>query len=222
MLRPLRRLLRRFRWVIVIAIVLLWMKQQGWLEEVLPTELPGGGTPTQTEAPTNYDRDDWRHWTDADDDCQNTRHEVLEAESETPVSFKTNKHCKVTRGRWRCPYTGKVITDPSKLDVDHMVPLHEAHRSGGHAWSRERREIYANELSDAGHLVAVERGSNRAKSDKAPDHWMPANPAYRCDYVSEWVRIKDRWSLTMRDEERAFIERVQRACDEGRTPPAKP
>jgi len=154
-----------------------------------------------------------------DGDCQDTRQEVLIAESEVPVHFRKGGRCKVTKGRWRCPYTGRVFSDPRKLDVDHLVPLHEAHRSGGYAWGHERRQRYANELDDPGHLVAVERGSNRSKGDKAPDRWMPADPAYRCAYVDEWVRVKDRWSLETRPAERSFIERARQACERGDVPP---
>lgn len=169
-----------------------------------------------------YQRKDWRHWTDADRDCQDTRQEVLIAESEIEVGWKKhkkNRRCKVARGRWRCPYTGKVITNPRYLDVDHLVPLAEAHRSGGHAWDSEQRKRYANALEDPGHLVAVDRGSNRAKGDKGPDAWMPPNPAFRCEYLQKWQAIKERWSLEMDGRERAYIEQAQSACNRGEIPP---
>ena len=38
-----------------------------------------------------YDRRDYPHWIDLDQDCQNTRHEVLVEESTVPVQFKTKK-----------------------------------------------------------------------------------------------------------------------------------
>ena len=90
---------------------------------------------TAAEIPTDlpdYDRDDWKHWVDADGDCQDARQEVLVAESRSTISFKTDRRCRVTAGQWLAPYTGTVVTDPGKLDVDHMVPLGNAHASG--AW----------------------------------------------------------------------------------------
>jgi hypothetical protein len=32
---------------------------------------------------------------------------------------------------WRDAYSGVFYTDPGQLDVDHLVPLENAHRSGG-------------------------------------------------------------------------------------------
>ena len=108
---------------------------------------------TLSTIPSNlptYDRHDWKHWTDADGDCQDARNEVLVAESRGTVSFRTNRGCKVSSGQWLAPYTSAVVTDPSKLDVDHMVPLTNAHAhaSGAWNWSAEQREQYANHLAD--------------------------------------------------------------------------
>ena len=96
---------------------------------------PGVGTVAEEGRPTPYRRRDWRHWIDADHDCQDTRQEVLIAESEVPVEFTDERHCKVKRGRWTCPYSGKVVTDPAALDIDHLVPLENANTSGGWRWS---------------------------------------------------------------------------------------
>ncbi|MEX1363312.1 MAG: DUF1524 domain-containing protein [Nannocystaceae bacterium] len=220
--RALRRSIRRWRrrlrtalWL-AAAVGTVW-----WLATRAGVSLPGGPSDDASPEPgpaEPYDRGSWSHWVDVDGDCQDTRQEVLIAESEIPVRFRGGGRCKVASGRWRCPYTGRVITDPRRLDVDHLVPLHEAHRSGGDRWSRPRRERYANELDDADHLVAVEAGANRSKGDKAPDAWMPADPDGRCQYLRQWLSVKRRWSLRLRDEERRFIERGLQRCDRGQVP----
>ena len=83
-----------------------------------------------------YDRDDWKHWTDADGDCQDACNEALIAESRVSVSYRTDRRCRVATGQWLAPYTNTVATDPGKLDVDHMVPLGNAHVSGRVAMER--------------------------------------------------------------------------------------
>ena len=151
----------------------------------IPTELPA------------YDRDDWNHWTDSDDDCQDARQEVLVAESRSTVSYRTDRGCRVAAGQWLAPYTNTVVTDPSKLDVDHMVPLGNAHDSGAWRWSPERREQYANYLDAPQHLIAVTASANRSKGARGPEEWKPADQSYWCQYATDWITIKDDWNLTV-------------------------
>ena len=80
---------------------------------------------------------------------------------------------RVESGDWFGAYTGESFTDPGDLDVDHMVPLENAHRSGGWAWSKERKAEYANDLSYANHLIAVQASANRRKGSKGPEEWKP-------------------------------------------------
>ncbi|MDE2698253.1 MAG: HNH endonuclease [Gemmatimonadota bacterium] len=152
-----------------------------------------------------YDRDLYKHWVDEDKDCQDARQEVLVAESTIPVTLDSSG-CKVLSGRWECPYTGRVFTDPKRLDIDHYVPLAEVHRSGGNVWAAAQRESYANDLSNPNTLVAVYLGANRSKSDRDPSDWLPPDETYRCEYLRTWVALKKHWGLSMDPKEKAFID----------------
>jgi hypothetical protein len=146
--------------------------------------------------PTVYSRYDWHpRWYDTDKDCQDTRQEVLIAEG-TDVKLDA-KGCRVVSGTWNCLYTGAVFTDPSKLDIDHFVPLKNAHDSGGWSWTQEKRRTYSNDLELPDHLVAVSASANRSKGARGPDKWLPTNEAYRCDYVRTWLGVKAQWELTL-------------------------
>lgn len=167
----------------------------------VPTELP------------NYNRKDWRHWVDVDGDCQNARQEVLVAESVRTVSFSGGEQCRVATGQWIAPFTGVTVDSPRKLDVDHMVPLANAHRSGGHSWTRERKREYANYLNEPAHLIAVTASANRAKGSKGPEAWKPPDTGYWCQYAKDWANIKSEWQLTVTPGELAALQVMLETCD---------
>ena len=160
-----------------------------------------------------YDRGDWRHWTDVDGDCQDTRQEVLIAESSVTVTFIDDKSCRVATGRWTGPFTGEVVEGPGELDVDHMVPLANAHQSGAYLWSPERKELYANSLSYPGHLIATTASANRSKGRKGPEEWRPPDRTYWCRYAMDWVAIKREWGLTATEAEAGALREMLGGCE---------
>ena len=148
-----------------------------------------------------YDRDDYKHWIDEDGDCQDTRVEVLIAENQGTISFSTSSSCKVVSGSWFDPFTNTTFTEASSLDVDHMVPLKEAHESGAFEWSSEKKQEYANDLSSENTLIAVSSSANRSKGSRDPAEWLPTNSSYQNTYASNWASIKVKWGLTADEDE---------------------
>ena len=166
----------------------------------------------ETQNTPPYSRDDYhRQWIDSDADCQNTRHEVLIAESIIAVTLRNG--CRVIAGLWYDHYTGAYYRDPMELDIDHVVPLKEAHISGGRAWSAERKEAYAQDMSHAQTLIVVSKSANRAKGSKDPARWMPSNEAYHCQYLRTWIDIKSRWDLSADSEEYNSIMQKLSDCN---------
>ena len=187
-----------------------------------PPETPATSTPattlTITVAPVPagipaYDRSDWRHWIDEDGDCQDARQEILIAESLDQVTFETDRKCRVGTGRWYGAFTGVYVEDPGDLDIDHLVPLKNAHVSGAWAWNPAMKEEYANYLEDPDHLIAVTASANRSKGAKGPDEWMPSNQDYWCQYATDWAEIKEWWELTMTEPEAEAVMEMLRTCE---------
>lgn len=131
----------------------------------------------------DYSRADWGGWLDVDGDCQDTRQEVLIAESLVPVVFEDERQCRVSLGQWRDPYTDQVFTNPSDLDIDHVVALKEAYDAGGWEWDSERKKAYANNLDNPDHLIAVSASANRSKGSRGPEAWLPPKESFRCEYL---------------------------------------
>ena len=161
----------------------------------------------QNERPNGYSRSMFKHWVDADGDSCDTREEVLIAESTSRAQVDAYG-CKVIEGDWLSPYDNAAHTNPSALDIDHMIPLKEAWDSGAWAWSAMKRQLFANDLTDARSLIAVTAGQNRSKSDRDPSNWLPPQTQYRCTYLAEWVAIKSHWKLSMDQSEFGRIKNV--------------
>ena len=157
---------------------------------------------------TGYNRSSFKHWIDTDKDGCNTRAEVLIEEA--VVKPKIGAKCKFTGGKWFSAYDGKTITNASLLDVDHMVPLAEAWRSGAWKWSAAQRQTFANDLDNSEALIAVTLSTNRSKGDKDPSLWMPSID--KCVYIMNWVTVKWRYSLTVDVKELASIEKISQEC----------
>jgi hypothetical protein len=158
-----------------------------------------------------YSRSAFRHWIDADGDCQNTRAEVLIRESLVPVTFRSDRGCTVDTGAWLDPYSGRFHYLASELDVDHLVPLKMAWDSGAASWDASERRAYANDLGYR-HLVAVARGLNRSKGARGPEGWRPPLAAAWCWYgrTYDWVTLT--YNLDKSNAELVALMEMEATC----------
>jgi len=99
-------------------------------------------------------------------------------------------------GTWRDPLTGNVFTSPGQVQIDHLVALADAHRSGGWAWTTTQKRAFANDLTNP-ELNALGSAENNRKSNKGPDEYTPPLPAARCWYARAYIAVKRAWSLTV-------------------------
>ena len=217
--------------------------------EEQPASLPSDGS-----LPV-YNRDDWRHWDNWERSCWTVREQVLLDESLIPVSGEDfngrntsdpDDICVITDGLWWDAFTGDAataeqdsqyedaiagviddhfFTNPSDLDIDHLVALSAAHRSGGWQFNSERKRDFANWLENDWHLIGVAASTNRSKSDHVPtlaaletpgspngDGWVPENVAYHCTYAEDWVAVKTEWQLELSDAEAEAIDVMLSTC----------
>ncbi len=158
----------------------------------------------KAEHTAGYDRDNWPHWRDENGDGCHARCEVLASEQRAD-------------GTWYSVFDGEATDNPSRFDVDHLVPLAEAHESGGWAWDRAMRQRYANDLSYDHSLIAVSASSNRSKGKKDPAEWLPPAESAHCFYAESWVVIKARWGLAVDEREHRTLMQVLVNCPAGRT-----
>jgi uncharacterized protein DUF1524 len=158
---------------------------------------------TKAENGTGYYRTFFSHWIDADRDGCDTREEVLMTESRVKPTLGTG--CKVMKGKWKSWYDGVTWTNPSDVDIDHVVALKEAWDSGARSWTKTARTSYANDLAYPLALDAVTDNVNQDKSDRDPAQWLPPLKATHCVYAKHWVAIKYRWRLSVDPKERVRL-----------------
>jgi len=157
---------------------------------------------------SGYSRDRFPHWQERDG-CD-VRERVLRRDGEdVTVNEET---CGVRDGTWHSPFDGQRLTEAGDVDIDHLVPLANAWRSGASEWDEEQRGEFANDL-ERPQLIAVSASSNRAKGDQDPSEWKPPERGYWCQYAHDWVVVKHRWELSVTDPERAALQDMLRTCE---------
>jgi hypothetical protein len=135
---------------------------------------------------------------------------VLIAESRRPVVLGTG--CRVGSGEWLSIYDGYVTTDPTELEIDHVVALAEAWESGASGWDPARRRAFANDLEEPGALVAVTAAMNRSKGDRDPAEWQPPRRAAWCEFAGSWLRVKVKWDLSADPAEVRALRNMLQGC----------
>ena len=166
----------------------------------------------ENEYQVGYDRALFDHWRDIDGDGCDSRDQVLKRDSiSLPQVDPVN--CNVIAGDWVSPYDGGRWSNPSDIDIDHVVALKEAWDSGAWAWNAAQRKAFANDTSDSRTLLAVTDSVNQSKSDKDPSNWLPPLQSYTCTYLGNWIAVKVRWSLSMDSSEYGRIKNLlQSTC----------
>jgi Protein of unknown function (DUF1524) len=153
-------------------------------------------------------------WPDTDRNGCDTRDDILRRDL-TRVRYRSGSRCVVGRGLLRDPYTGRRIVfvrgirTSRAVQIDHVVALGDAWRTGAAAWPAARRLRYAN---DPLVLLAVDGPENQAKGDDDASEWLPPNRAYDCRYVKQQIQIKTKYRLSVTPAERSALRDTLNTC----------
>jgi Protein of unknown function (DUF1524) len=184
----------------------------------VPTDLPepppaetawaelGSLTVAQPHSMEGYSRSRFPHWIIQSGACD-TREVVLARDGR---DVERDGQCRAISGRWVSAYDGKELTAASQVDIDHIVPLANAWRSGADTWTTPARRGFANDLT-LPQLLAVSASSNRGKADQSPDRWKPQR-SYWCAYSRAWIDVKAHYGLDVTAPERDSLVEMLGTC----------
>ena len=171
---------------------------------------------TQWESIAPYQRSQFGiRWADVDRNGCDTRNDILRRDL-SKVQTKAGTHgCVVLSGEFIEPYTGrfqqfrKGADTSSKIQIDHVVALSNAWKTGASRWDTKTREQFAN---DPLNLLAVDGPANQEKEDKDAASWLPPNQGFHCQYVALQTAIKQKWKLGVTPEEKRVMATVAASC----------
>ncbi len=170
----------------------------------------------EASAVPDYDRQAFgQRWADTDHNGCDTRNDILARDLARPTFKPGTRDCVVLTGTLAEPYTGTTIQfqrgDKSSalVQIDHVVALADAWRSGAWQWDAQRRQEFAN---DPENLLAVDGAANEDKSASSADQWLPPNVAFRCDYVKRQIAVKYAYGLSVTQAEQDAMATQLTTC----------
>jgi hypothetical protein len=159
---------------------------------------------SQDRSGSDYSRDAFAYQQiDSDGDGCTIREDILRRDLRsirhaTPGSGTPS--CTILSGRLADPYTGTTIAfrrgraTSSRIQIDHVVALHNAWDSGASGWTAAKRRALGN---DPQNLLAVSGPANQEKSDADASQWLPSNTRFRCEYVARQIGVKQAYGLSV-------------------------
>ena len=160
---------------------------------------------------TGYARGEFgRGWAKDSSGCD-TRNRILKRDLKNTTE---NEKCQILTGILNDPYTGQEIIfdraqNAAAIQIDHVVALSDAWQKGAQQLDLATRTNFAN---DPLNLLASEGDANQAKGDSDAASWLPPNKAFRCEYVTRQVRVKQKYSLWVTEAEKAAMKNVLTNC----------
>lgn len=151
-------------------------------------------------------------WLDVEGNGCDTRNDMLKRDLTREVF---NDSCEIATGRLKDPYTNKTInfvrgvSTSIKVQIDHVIPLSLAWKSGAHSWSLGKRVAFSN---DPLNLMAVDGPTNGSKSDSGPDEWLPPISSYHCTYVMRFTRVAHQYGLALTAASKSVITQKLNSC----------
>lgn len=158
-----------------------------------------------------YSRNDWPHWNDINGSGCDTRKDVLKAQviGVPQLDPYDPSRCTIIEGDWYSAYDGVLYSgSPSELEIDHIVALSAAWRSGATTWNAAQRKTFAN---DPRNLVAVTISSHKPKSDKDVGDWRPIRSAW-CATATAIIEVKTIYQLSVDPRERDALKTMMATC----------
>jgi len=175
------------------------------------------------EPPVPYARERFgTPWADVDGNGCGTRDDVLARDLAGATT--DDDGCTVLAGTLTDRYTGEVLpfrrgpTTSSRVQIDHVVALADAWRTGAWAWDDEARTLLAN---DPANLLAVDGPTNEDKGAQDAATWLPPYAPFRCQYAVLRVRVRATYGLALAPGEREALDRALGGCVVAE-PPAGP
>ena len=150
-------------------------------------------------------------WADTDRNGCDARNDILRRDL-TEVTVRAGT-CVVRSGVLRDPYTGitqrYALARAQDVQVDHVVSMFDAWRSGAHNWPRARLAAFANDPLD---LLAVSGTTNDSKGDSNAAGWLPPLLEARCSFAARQVGVKARYGLSVTAAEKHALQRTLEDC----------
>jgi hypothetical protein len=171
--------------------------------------------PVKGKAPaTGYDRegDFGTAWLDVDRNGCDTRDDVLARDL---TAITRQGRCRVLTGTLVSPYTGGTVhfvrgnRTSTLVQIDHLVALENAWRTGAQQLTQTEREALAN---DPENLFAVDGRSNAQKRSGDAATWLPADKGFRCTYVEHQVSVKTKYRLWVAPAEHDAMAGILSSC----------